>query len=115
MPADKTSAGSPSIGLTRDELVRYGRHLSLGEFGARGQKRLKSARVAIVGLGGLGSPAAMYLAAAGVGTIGLIDGDRVDLSNLQRQVLYGDSDVGRLKVDVAAERLARMNPDLAIL
>jgi adenylyltransferase/sulfurtransferase len=105
--------GSPST-LRPDELVRYGRHLALPGVGLAGQERLKNAKVAIVGLGGLGSPAAMYLVAAGVGTIGLIDGDRVDLSNLQRQVLYGDDDVGRPKVDVAAERLARMNPDLAI-
>lgn len=113
LEADLTDDGSPRT-LRPDELVRYGRHLSLPGFGMRGQERLKTAKVAIVGLGGLGSPAAMYLAAAGVGTIGLIDGDRVDLSNLQRQVLYGDSDVGRPKVDVAAERLARMNPDLVI-
>ena len=105
--------GSSST-LRPDELVRYGRHLALPGVGQSGQERLKTARVAIVGLGGLGSPAAMYLAAAGVGTLGLIDGDRVDLSNLQRQVLYGDDDVGRLKVDVAAERLSRMNPDVAI-
>ena len=101
--------GSPSS-LRPDELVRYGRHLSLPGVGLAGQQRLKSARVAIVGLGGLGSPAAMYLAAAGVGTIGLIDGDRVDLSNLQRQVLFGSDDVGYPKVDVAARRLASMNP-----
>lgn len=113
LEADLTDDGSPRT-LRPDELVRYGRHLSLPGVGMRGQERLKSAKVAIVGVGGLGSPAAMYLAAAGVGTIGLIDGDRVDLSNLQRQVLYGDSDVGRPKVDVAAERLARMNPDLVI-
>jgi adenylyltransferase/sulfurtransferase len=111
--ADVVDEGSPST-LRPDELVRYGRHLALPGVGLAGQERLKTAKVGIVGLGGLGSPAAMYLAAAGVGTIGLIDGDRVDLSNLQRQVLYGDDDVGRPKVDVAAERLARMNPDVAI-
>ena len=114
MPADQTSAGSPNTGLTRDELVRYGRHLSLGEFGASGQERLKSARVAIVGLGGLGSPAVLYLAAAGVGTLGLIDGDRVDYSNLQRQVLYGDADVGRSKAEVAGERVKRLNPGVTV-
>jgi adenylyltransferase/sulfurtransferase len=98
--------------LRPDELVRYGRHLSLPDLGLAGQKKLREAKVAIVGLGGLGSPASMYLAAAGVGTIGLIDGDRVELSNLQRQVLYSDDDVGRRKVEVAARRLSRMNPDV---
>jgi molybdopterin/thiamine biosynthesis adenylyltransferase/rhodanese-related sulfurtransferase len=101
-------------GLGPDELARYGRHVTLPEFGVEGQQRLKAAKVAIVGLGGLGSPAAMYLAAAGIGTLGLIDGDRVDVSNLQRQVLYGDADVGSSKVDVASRRLARMNPGVRI-
>jgi len=101
--------------LRPDELIRYGRHLSLPNVGLAGQEKLRAARVAIVGLGGLGSPAAMYLAAAGVGTLGLIDGDRVELSNLQRQVLYGDEDVGRPKVDVAARRLSRMNPDVELM
>lgn len=82
--------------------------------GIEGQRRLKDAKVAIVGLGGLGSPAAMYLAAAGVGTLGLIDGDRVDLSNLQRQVLYGDADVGERKADVATRRLRQMNPHVTL-
>ena len=101
--------------LRPDELIRYGRHLSLPDVGLAGQERLRGASVAIVGLGGLGSPAAMYLAAAGVGTLGLIDGDRVELSNLQRQVLYGDEDVGQPKVEVAARRLNRMNPDVDLL
>jgi molybdopterin/thiamine biosynthesis adenylyltransferase/rhodanese-related sulfurtransferase len=101
-------------GLGSDELARYSRHLSLPEFGLEGQLRLKAARVAIVGLGGLGSPAALYLAAAGVGTLGLIDGDRVDVTNLQRQVLYDDADVGSSKVDVASRRLARMNPGVQL-
>lgn len=100
--------------LRPDELVRYGRHLSLPGFGTAGQERLKAAKVAIVGLGGLGSPAAMYLAAAGVGTLGLLDGDRVDVSNLQRQVLYGDGDVGRLKVEVAARRISAQNPNVTL-
>lgn len=103
-----------SSGLTADELVRYGRHLSLPGVGVQGQERLKGARVAIVGLGGLGTPAAMYLAAAGVGTLGLIDGDRVDVSNLQRQVLYGDADIGQRKVEVATRRLQEMNPRLTV-
>lgn len=100
--------------LGPDELVRYGRHLSLPEFGLQGQRRLKQAKVAIVGLGGLGSPAALYLAAAGVGTLGLIDGDRVDLTNLQRQVLYDEGDLGAAKVEVASRKLSRMNPAITI-
>ena len=100
--------------LRPEELVRYGRHLSLPGMGKAGQERLKAAKVAVVGLGGLGSPAAMYLAAAGVGTVGLIDGDRVDVSNLQRQVLYGDADVGLRKVDVAARKIAHQNPNVAL-
>jgi adenylyltransferase/sulfurtransferase len=100
--------------LEPDELARYGRHLSLLEFGVDGQRRLKEAKVAIVGLGGLGSPAALYLAAAGVGTLGLIDGDRVDLTNLQRQVLYDEGDIGALKVEVASRKLSRMNASVAI-
>ena len=100
--------------LRPDELVRYGRHLSLPEVGLEGQQRLKAAKVAIVGLGGLGSPAALYLAAAGIGTLGLIDGDRVDITNLQRQVLYDSDDVGLTKVDVAARRLERMNPGVQL-
>jgi adenylyltransferase/sulfurtransferase len=109
--ADRSGDPTP---LDSRELVRYGRHLSLPEVGIEGQRRLRESRVAIVGLGGLGTPAAQYLAAAGVGTIGLVDGDRVDLSNLQRQVLYGDRDVGRPKVEVAAERLRSMNAGVAI-
>ncbi len=108
------AAAGPRSGLRPDELVRYGRHLSLPDVGLAGQERLKAARVAVVGLGGLGSPASMYLTAAGIGTIGLIDGDCVDLSNLQRQVLYGDEDVGQRKVDVAARRLSRMNPEVEL-
>jgi molybdopterin/thiamine biosynthesis adenylyltransferase/rhodanese-related sulfurtransferase len=103
------------VSLGPDELARYGRHLTLPEFGLEGQQRLKAARVAIVGLGGLGCPAALYLAAAGIGTLGLIDGDRVDVTNLQRQVLYDDADIGSSKVEVASRRLARMNPGSQII
>ena len=119
MPPD--GAGSAKNGgvsnpqLRPEELVRYGRHLSLPEFGVEGQRRLKKAKVAIVGLGGLGSPAALYLTAAGVGALGLIDGDRVDLTNLQRQVLYDEGDIGALKVEVASRKLGRMNPGVAIV
>jgi molybdopterin/thiamine biosynthesis adenylyltransferase/rhodanese-related sulfurtransferase len=102
------------VALTRDELVRYSRHLLLDEFGMAGQEKLKAARVLCVGAGGLGSPAALYLAAAGVGTIGLVDFDVVDVTNLQRQVLYATSDVGRPKLEAAADRLRGMNPHVAI-
>ena len=93
--------------LTRDEVLRYSRHLRLPEVGVEGQQRLKAARVLCIGAGGLGSPAAMYLAAAGVGTIGLVDEDEVDVSNLQRQIIHGTSDVGRSKLDSAPTACAR--------
>ena len=100
--------------LSRDELVRFSRHVILDEVGLDGQRRLKAARVLCVGAGGLGSPAALYLAAAGVGTIGLVDFDDVDVSNLQRQVLYATNDVGRPKLEAAAARLRGLNPHLEI-
>jgi adenylyltransferase/sulfurtransferase len=96
--------------LTDEERARYSRHLLLGEVGAAGQQKLKAARVLIVGAGGLGSPAALYLAAAGVGRVGLIDGDRVDASNLQRQVLFDNADVGEPKAERGAARLRALNP-----
>jgi molybdopterin/thiamine biosynthesis adenylyltransferase/rhodanese-related sulfurtransferase len=102
------------VNLSPDELLRYSRHALLPEFGLAGQSRLKAGRVLLVGAGGLGSPAALYLAAAGVGTIGLVDFDNVDATNLQRQVLYGTDDVGRPKVDVAEERLHGLNPHVEI-
>lgn len=105
---------APASALSPAEAQRYGRHLILPEIGSAGQARLKASRVAIVGLGGLGSPAAIYLAAAGVGTLGLIDPDQVQPSNLHRQVLYTDADVGRPKCDVAAERVAALNPFVAV-
>ena len=100
--------------LTRDELVRYSRHLTLPDIGLDGQRRLKAARVLCIGAGGLGSPAMMYLAAAGVGTIGLVDEDAVDLSNLQRQIIHGTSDVGRPKLASAADRLRDINPHVRL-
>ena len=96
--------------LTDDEIDRYARHLVLKEIGGQGQMKLKAARVAIVGMGGIGSPAALYLAAAGIGTLDLIDDDTVSLSNLQRQVLYGTDEIGRGKSDVARDRLGMLNP-----
>ncbi len=101
--------------LERAELARYARHLSLPEVGPEGQRRLKAGRVLVVGAGGLGSPVGLYLAAAGVGTIGLVDFDAVDVTNLQRQVLYGESDLGRRKVEAAAERLADLNPHVRLV
>jgi adenylyltransferase/sulfurtransferase len=100
--------------LDAGEIRRYGRHLTLPEVGVAGQERLKAARVLLVGAGGLGSPLGLYLAAAGVGTLGLVDDDRVEESNLHRQVLYGQSDLGRRKVDAAAERLRDVNPHVRL-
>ena len=100
--------------LTRDEVLRYSRHLTLPEVGVEGQQRLKAARVLCIGAGGLGSPAAMYLAAAGVGTLGLVDDDEVDVSNLQRQIIHGTSDVGRSKLESASDRLREINPHTRI-
>lgn len=101
--------------LTASELSRYHRHLALPELGRGGQERLKSARVAVIGAGGLGSPAALYLAAAGVGTLGLVDCDRVEVSNLQRQVLFDTASIGRLKTESARERLLALNPDITVV
>ena len=100
--------------LSDSQLDRYARHLVLHEIGGPGQQRLLSARVLVVGAGGLGAPVLTYLAAAGVGHIDLVDDDRVSLSNLQRQVLFGGDDLGRPKVDAAIERLAALNPDATV-
>jgi len=96
--------------LDADETLRYSRHLLLDEVGIDGQRRIKNARVLLIGAGGLGSPAALYLAAAGVGTLGLVDFDVVDASNLQRQLLHGTADVGRSKIDSARDRIKEINP-----
>ena len=103
-----------SVELTKDELVRYSRHLTLGEFGVEGQERLKAGRALCIGAGGLGSPAALYLAAAGVGTIGLVEFDNVDVTNLQRQILYTAADVGHSKLESASRRLLALNPHIRI-
>ena len=100
--------------LSREEKLRYARHLTIPDVGIEGQQRLKAARVLCIGAGGLGSPVTMYLAAAGIGEIGLVDFDRVDFSNLQRQLLHDTEDVGRLKTKSAAERLSRINPEVTV-
>jgi molybdopterin/thiamine biosynthesis adenylyltransferase len=100
--------------FTKSELTRYSRHLILPEVGEAGQAKLKAAKVLVVGAGGLGSPVSMYLAAAGVGTIGLVDFDTIDLSNLQRQIIYSTADVGKHKVVCAAGRLSEMNPEITV-
>jgi len=101
------------VTLTDAQLDRYARHIVLREIGGEGQRRLLAASVAIVGAGGIGSPAIQYLAAAGLGRIRVIDDDKVSLDNLQRQTLFGTADVGRAKTDVAGEVVARLNPDVA--
>jgi adenylyltransferase/sulfurtransferase len=102
------------VDLTPAERVRYSRHLLLPEVGEKGQRKLKASRVLCVGAGGLGSPAALYLAAAGVGTIGIVDFDVVDLTNLQRQIIHGTADVGRSKLDSARDRIASINPEVRV-
>ncbi|HVF40720.1 MAG TPA: molybdopterin-synthase adenylyltransferase MoeB [Gemmatimonadaceae bacterium] len=104
----------PSPELSSEELLRYSRHLVLSEVGEAGQRRLKQSRVLLVGAGGLGSPAAMYLAAAGVGTLGIVDFDAVDITNLQRQIIHGTSDVGRSKLASASDRLKDINPNVDV-
>src|SRR5689334_1989828 len=99
-------------GLSNEEAQRYARHLRLPNVTMTGQRRLKASRVLVVGAGGLGSPVALYLAAAGVGHIGLVDSDDVDITNLQRQLLHGTSDVGRPKLESARDRLKDVNPNV---
>src|SRR6266699_182283 len=100
--------------LSNDEIARYSRHLILPEVGMEGQQKLKAAKVLLVGTGGLGAPLGLYLAAAGVGKIGLVDFDVVDFTNLQRQVIHSTKDVGRKKLDSAAEKMMGINPHLTI-
>ncbi len=100
--------------LSRDELSRYSRHILLPQVGKRGQEKLKESRITVVGAGGLGSPALLYLAAAGIGRIRIIDSDTVDLTNLQRQVLFQTEDIGKSKAQTAAERLRALNPEILV-
>ncbi len=105
---------NPPATLNHDEILRYSRHLILPEVGMEGQLKLKHARVLCIGAGGLGSPVTLYLAAAGVGTLGIVDFDIVDLTNLQRQIIHRTSDVGRSKLDSAAETIAAINPNIDV-
>ena len=113
MPTLTETAALPE--LTTDDLSRYSRHLILPEVGMEGQRRIKAARVLCVGTGGLGSPLAFYLAAAGVGTLGLVDFDVVDASNLQRQIIHSTKDIGRKKLDSAEEKLVALNPAIKVV
>src|SRR6266699_2592400 len=110
-----TCTMSTARGLTPDQVSRYARHLILPEVGGAGQRKLLGSSVLLLGAGGLGSPAAMYLAAAGVGKVGIVDFDVVDASNLQRQLLHGHDDIGRPKVESAAETLRNLNPDVEVI
>ncbi len=103
------------MAFTNEQLERYSRHIILKEIGVKGQKKLLNAKVLIIGAGGLGAPAAMYLAAAGVGTIGIVDADVVDLSNLQRQIIHSTDDIGKKKVQSAAETMKAINPDVNVI
>lgn len=103
------------MSLNNDQIIRYSRHILLNGVGGKGQEQLLKSKVLVVGTGGLGSPISLYLAAAGVGTIGLVDGDVVDLSNLQRQIAHHTPDVGRSKVDSAREKIESINPDVKVI
>ena len=102
------------MAMTDEQIERYSRHIILKEVGAKGQKKLLKGKVLIIGAGGLGAPAAMYLAAAGVGIIGIVDADEVDLSNLQRQIIHSTADIGKAKVKSAKETMNAMNPDIEV-
>ncbi|OZG58251.1 adenylyltransferase [Bifidobacterium tissieri] len=110
----QTTTAKPRITLSDDQIDRYARHLILKGVGVRGQKRLLAAKVLIVGAGGLGSPVALYLAAAGVGTLGIVDDDVVDVSNLQRQIIHDSDRVGTSKAESAKESIVRLNPDVTV-
>ncbi|GAD86758.1 adenylyltransferase/sulfurtransferase MoeZ [Nocardia asteroides] len=104
----------PAAELTKDEVARYSRHLIIPDLGVDGQKRLKNAKVLVIGAGGLGSPALLYLAAAGVGTLGIVEFDEVDMSNLQRQIIHGESDIGRSKADSARDSILEINSGIDV-
>ena len=106
---------APATGLSNEEILRYSRHLIMPEVGMEGQLKLKNAKVLLIGTGGLGAPLGLYLAAAGVGKLGLVDFDVVDFTNLQRQVTFGTSDVGKHKSEAARARLSNLNPDIEVL
>src|SRR5205809_1980391 len=112
--SDTFTERTAAVSLSPQEIARYSRHLIMPEVGMDGQKRLKASRVLLIGAGGLGSPLGLYLAAAGIGRIGLVDFDVVDFSNLQRQVLHGTPDVGRPKLHSARDRLAAINPEVRL-
>src|SRR5436189_3194599 len=109
-----TEAKPEAVTLNNDEILRYSRHLIMPEVGMEGQQRLKAASVLLIGAGGLGSPLGLYLAAAGIGRIGLVDFDVVDFSNLQRQIMHGTLDVGRPKLQSPKDRLQAINPEVQI-
>src|SRR2546425_3683938 len=108
--AQPQTGAKPVTSLSNEEILRYSRHLIMPEVGMEGQLKLKAAKLLLVGTGGLGAPLGLYLAAAGVGRIGLVDFDVVDYTNLQRQVIHGTSDVGRKKLDSAIDRMHEINP-----
>jgi molybdopterin/thiamine biosynthesis adenylyltransferase len=114
-PLSATPSLDAQAPLSADELGRYARHIVLPEVGGAGQQRLKRAKMLVIGAGGLGSPVVLYLAAAGVGTIGIVDDDTVSLSNLQRQLLHGTADIGRSKLDSAADSVAAINPHVTVI
>src|SRR3982074_1566705 len=112
--AQRGTAKNPAATLSNEEILRYSRQLIMPEVGMDGQLKLKNAKVLLIGTGGLGAPLGLYLAAAGVGRLGLVDFDVVDVTNLQRQVTFGSSDVGKPKTEAARERLSSLNPDIKI-
>src|SRR5580704_14529374 len=108
------TGAKPATSLSNEEILRYSRHLIMPEVGMDGQLKLKNAKVLLIGTGGLGAPLGLYLTAAGVGKVGLVDFDVVDFTNLQRQVTFGSSDVGKPKTEAARARLSNLNPDVEI-
>src|SRR6201996_9713415 len=113
-PLTESPAAGAATSLTNEEILRYSRHLIMPEVGMEGQLKLKNAKVLLIGTGGLGAPLGLYLAAAGVGKIGLVDFDVVDFTNLQRQVAFGTSDVGKFKSEAAADSMLEINPFVQI-